>query len=45
MGKRNFKSEKAYKGWLAYGHGTGVFEKTKGSQDVSIRGKKHKVKH
>ena len=43
--KMNFKSKKAYLRWLAYGHGTGVFEKTPGHVDVYIRGKKHRVKH
>ena len=49
MGKKvkamHFKSKAAYRRWLAYGHATGVFEKTPGDVKVYIRGKKHKVKH
>lgn len=41
----NFKSKEAYKKWLAYGHATGVFERTPGHTPVKIRGKTHKVKH
>ncbi len=41
----NFKSKAAYQKWLAYGHMHGDFERTPGDQPVSIRGKKHKVKH
>lgn len=41
----NFKSVAKYKKWLSYGHATGVFAKTPGSQPVKIRGKKRKVKH
>ena len=46
MGKtRNFKSEKAYKKWAAYGNIHGDFAKTPGNTRVTIRGKKHKVNH
>ena len=45
MGKRNFKSAAAYKRWLGYGHASGEFAKTPGHQQVSIRGKKKRVKH
>lgn len=31
--------------YLAYGHGTGVFEKTPGNQEIYIKGKKIKVSH
>jgi hypothetical protein len=41
----NFKSNAAYHAWLAYGHANGLFEKTPGHQDVSIKGKDKKVKH
>lgn len=41
----NFKSNKAYKNWLAYGHASGKFAKTPGHQSVSIKGKSKKVKH
>jgi hypothetical protein len=40
-----FKSKAKYRKWLAYGHMHGQFARKKGSQPVSIRGKKHKVKH
>jgi len=43
--KMNFKSKKAYRKWLAYGHATGVFARTPGHVKVYIRGKPHKVKH
>lgn len=45
MGRRNFRSKEAYNRWLAYGHTSGVFEKTPGHQQVSIQGKPHTVKH
>lgn len=41
----NFKSNAAYKKWLAYGHASGKFAKTPGNQPVSIKGQSHKVKH
>jgi len=41
----NFKSNAAYKKWLAYGHASGEFAKTPGNQPVSIKGQSHKVKH
>jgi hypothetical protein len=41
----NFSSGAAYKRYLAYGHSTGVFEKTPGNQPVSIQGKAKKVQH
>jgi hypothetical protein len=40
----NFKSGAAYKKWVAYGHAHGVMS-GKGRKKVTIRGKKHKVKH
>lgn len=40
-----FKNKEAYRNWLAYGHGTRVFERTPGNQSVSIAGKPHRVKH
>ena len=43
--KMNFRSKKAYRRWLAYGHATGVFAKTPGHVKVYIRGRPHKVKH
>ena len=43
--KMNFRSEEAYRKWLAYGHIHGVFERTPGHVDVYIRGKRKKVKH
>jgi len=42
---KNFKSNKAYKSWLAYGHASGEFAKTPGNQKVSIKGNPKKVKH
>ena len=54
---KHFKSRKAYRKWLAYGHmrtKTGklaksrkksVFAATPGHQKVYIRGKPHKVRH
>jgi hypothetical protein len=54
---RRFKSKRAYRKWLAYGHmrtKTGklaksprksIFATTPGHQKVYIRGKLHKVKH
>jgi hypothetical protein len=42
---KNFKSNKAYKSWLAYGHASGKFAETPGHQSVSIKGKRKKVKH
>jgi hypothetical protein len=44
-GSLNFKSNDAYKKWIAYGHATGIFESTPGNQKISIKGNKHKVKH
>jgi len=42
--KANFKSTSAYKKWLAYGHmHVKGFGKT--PLKVSIRGRKHRVKH
>ena len=41
----NFKSDAAYKAWLAYGHASGEFAKTPGNQPVSIKGKSHGVQH
>jgi hypothetical protein len=41
----NFKSNAAYRKWLAYGHASGEFAKTPGNQPVKIKGKKKKVKH
>ena len=41
----NFKSNAAYKKWLAYGHASGEFAKTPGNQKVSIKGKPKKVQH
>jgi len=43
--KMDFKSNKAYKAWLAYGHASGEFAKTPGHQSVSIGGKPKAVKH
>jgi len=43
--KMNFRSYESYRNWLAYGHATGVFEKTPGHVKVYIQGKKHRVKH
>lgn len=40
-----FKNKEAYRNWLAYGHGTKVFERTPGNQPVCIAGKRHKVIH
>lgn len=45
MGTRNFKSKEAYQKYLAYGHIHHVFEETPGNQNVTIRGKRHRVKH
>lgn len=39
---RNFKSKKAYKKYLAYGH---MHKKFHGRTPIKIRGKPHKVKH
>lgn len=44
-GNLNFKSNAAYKAWLAYGHASGEFEKTPGHQKVSIQGNSKNVKH
>lgn len=41
----NFSSKAKYKKWLAYGHIHHQFENTPGNQPVTIKGKKHKVKH
>jgi hypothetical protein len=38
----NFSSNANYKKWLAYGHATGVFERTPGNTPVSINGKPKK---
>ncbi len=43
--KMNFRNKKAYRRWLAYGHSTGVFERTPGHVKVYIKGKPHRVKH
>jgi hypothetical protein len=43
--KMDFKSKTGYQKWLAYGHMHGQFEKTPGSQQVTVGGKPHKVKH
>ncbi len=40
----NFKSSGAYKRWAAYGHIHGVMS-GKGRKKVTIKGKKHAVKH
>ena len=49
MGKKikamHFRSKKAYRKWLAYGHIHGIFEKTPGHVKVYIRGRPHRVKH
>lgn len=45
MKARNFRSKAAYEKWLAFGHIHNIFETTPGNQQVTIRGKKHKVKH
>lgn len=54
---RHFKSKKAYKKWVAYGHmrtktgklakhpSQSVFATTSGHQKVYIKGRLHKVKH
>jgi GT2 family glycosyltransferase len=54
---RHFKSKKAYRKWLAYGHmrtktgklakhpSRSVFATTPGHQKIVIRGKRHKVIH
>lgn len=44
-GVKNFKSKRAYRSWLGYGHATGVFAATPGHQRVKIRGKTRRVKH
>ena len=44
-GTMNFKSKEAYQKWLAYGHASGEFAKTRGNQPVSIKEKSHKVEH
>lgn len=41
----NFRSLKAYRAWLAYGHLHGLFKKTLGHQAISIKGKKRVVQH
>jgi len=41
----NFKSQKSYKKWLAFGHASGDFKRVPGNQKIKIRGKKHKVQH
>jgi hypothetical protein len=38
----NFKSKAGYERWLAYGHMHSLFH---GVENVTIRGKKHVVKH
>lgn len=40
-----FKSKKTYRNWLAYGHSTGIFERTPGNQPVFIAGKRKCVRH
>ena len=40
-----FSSKDKYQRWLAYGHVSGVFEKTPGNQPVMITGKRHRVCH
>ncbi len=40
----NFKSMKAYKKWLAYGH-MHIKDFGKTPQKITIKGKPHKVKH
>jgi hypothetical protein len=39
----NFKSKAAYERWLAYGHTHKLF--TGPGENITIRGKKHKVVH
>jgi hypothetical protein len=39
----NFKSKAAYERWLSYGHANGLF--TGKGENITIRGKKHKVVH
>jgi len=41
----NFKSKKAYQKWLAYGHIHKAFVNVPGHQNITIHGRKHKVKH
>lgn len=41
----NFKSQGAYKKWLAYGHMNGDFAKSPGNTPVKIQGKAHNVIH
>jgi len=41
----NFKSQKSYKKWLAFGHASGDFKRVPGNQKIKIKGKKHKVQH
>lgn len=45
MSTKNFKSNKAYDKWAAFGHIHGIFEKVPGNQKITIMGKSHKVKH
>jgi len=40
----NFKSKAAYKRWLAYGHIHKKFKRKRG-QNITIRGKRHVVRH
>lgn len=42
---KNFKSDDAYKKWLAYGHISGEFEKSPGNTPVKIKNKTKKVNH
>lgn len=42
---RHFKSDAAYKRWLATGHIHGYFKRAAGNQTVYINGRKHKVSH
>ncbi|MCK9570311.1 hypothetical protein M0R72_15300 [Candidatus Pacearchaeota archaeon] len=45
MGLLNFGSKEKYRRWNAFGHISGVFERTPGNQSISIRGKPYKVRH
>jgi hypothetical protein len=44
-GFMNFKSSGAYHNWLGYVHANKLAESTPGHQEVSIKGKSHKVEH
>lgn len=41
----DFGSKEKYRNWLAYGHMSGEFARVPGNQPISIRGKKHRVRH